>query len=727
MLKRQHTFHFQHKFSTNYVMFVKRKKLMKKITLINFKSLLLATYMLLAVLTSNAQIQKGADIPGENVEDLSGLDVSMPDANTLAIGAPKNEHKNGNKDGGHVRVYKWNGKWIQKGADIDGEIFDWDYGNRVSMPDSNTLSITGIKSHVRVYYWNGTAWLKKGSSIDSSVWSICMPDANTLAVGKLGYKGAGSGSNSGYAQVYKWNGSVWSPKGAIINGEATNDAFGYSLSMPDAGTIAIGANQNFSTVKGKGYVKIYKWNGSKWVQKGSIINGEAAGDASGWSVSMPDSNNVAIGAPYNDGKGPTSGLGSNCGHVRVYNWNGTAWVQKGIDIDGKNGQETACTVSMPDVNTLAIGASGNNGAQNNQTWVGAVRVFNWNGTEWLEKFATIYGKIKYEFSGTGVSMPDSNILCIGAPSNTGTANLNNPGHVRVYYTKLRELPTATIGIQNGNNPVCAGTSGTYTITPNNTYGDSWSVTLTEGANLRTITGTGDTVVNFTTLAKLSSNTTISLAEISTTGLPSYGPTKISGNVNFTITPKPSVTLNSVTTPVFAGASTFAQFEITTSNLASGIGYAVTYNVGDTLGLTYSATGSGTFEVSTSTPALVKAGKTAVTLTSIATTGLNPNCGTTPSGQTDYITVSTSLDVLENSVGNTLEIYPNPAKNVINVKTADTKLLGMAYSIYDNTGKVVLSGKITSENTSIELGNLAAGIYMISIADNMKQTFKVIKR
>ena len=62
-----------------------------------------------------------------------------------------------------------------------------------------------------------------------------------------------------------------------------------------------------------------------------------------------------------------------------------------------------------------------------------------------------------------------------------------------------------------------------------------------------------------------------------------------------------------------------------------------------------------------------------------------------------------------------------------MKTADTKLLGMAYSIYDNTGKVVLSGKITSENTSIELGNLSAGIYMLSIAENMSQTFKVIKR
>jgi len=83
-----------------------------------------------------------------------------------------------------------------------------------------------------------------------------------------------------------------------------------------------------------------------------------------------------------------------------------------------------------------------------------------------------------------------------------------------------------------------------------------------------------------------------------------------------------------------------------------------------------------------------------------------------------------LGVLENSVGNTLEIYPNPATSVINVK-ANIKLLGMAYSIYDNTGKLVQSGKITSENTSIDLDNLAAGIYVFSLTENMKQTFKVI--
>ena len=62
---------------------------------------------------------------------------------------------------------------------------------------------------------------------------------------------------------------------------------------------------------------------------------------------------------------------------------------------------------------------------------------------------------------------------------------------------------------------------------------------------------------------------------------------------------------------------------------------------------------------------------------------------------------------------------------INVK-ADAKLLGSIYTVYDNTGKVVLSGKINSENTVIELGNLSGGIYLFSAGENLKQTFKVIK-
>ena len=75
--------------------------------------------------------------------------------------------------------------------------------------------------------------------------------------------------------------------------------------------------------------------------------------------------------------------------------------------------------------------------------------------------------------------------------------------------------------------------------------------------------------------------------------------------------------------------------------------------------------------------------------------------------------------------NSISIFPNPAQNVINVME-DNKFLSEIYSIYDNTGKVVLTGKLNSQNTTIELGNLSGGIYMFSVGENMKQSFKVIK-
>ncbi len=90
-----------------------------------------------------------------------------------------------------------------------------------------------------------------------------------------------------------------------------------------------------------------------------------------------------------------------------------------------------------------------------------------------------------------------------------------------------------------------------------------------------------------------------------------------------------------------------------------------------------------------------------------------------------LTVINNVGINEISQSNLFSVYPNPAHSQINVK-ADATLLGSVYTVYDNTGKVVLSGKINSENTVIELGNLSGGIYLFSVGENMKQTFKVIK-
>jgi hypothetical protein len=112
---------------------------------------------------------------------------------------------------------------------------------------------------------------------------------------------------------------------------------------------------------------------------------------------------------------------------------------------------------------------------------------------------------------------------------------------------------------------------------------------------------------------------------------------------------------------------------------------------------------------------------------IATTGAHQAVNGN-SGYSDAFLVKfngISLGINETINDKLFSIYPNPAQSIVNVK-ADAKLIGTVYTIYDNTGKVVLSGTINAENTSVELGNLSAGIYLFSVGENVKQTFKVIK-
>ena len=68
--------------------------------------------------------------------------------------------------------------------------------------------------------------------------------------------------------------------------------------MSSDGTIvAIGAPYNDGNGSNSGHVRVYEYSGSSWSQLGADINGEAAGDSSGYSVSLSsDGTIVAIGA-----------------------------------------------------------------------------------------------------------------------------------------------------------------------------------------------------------------------------------------------------------------------------------------------------------------------------------------------------------------------------------------------------------------------------------------------
>jgi hypothetical protein len=326
------------------------------------------------------------------------------------------------------------------GSDIDGEAATNYSGTSVSISsDGSRVAIGAYRNdgngtdagHVRVYDWNGSAWLQIGSDIDGeatwdySGFSVSLsPDGSRIAIGA--YYNDGNGNNSGHVRIYDWNGSTWVQVGSDIDGESAEDYSGYSVSLSSDGSrIAIGAYQNDSNGSDSGHVRIYDWNGSTWVQVGSDIDGESAEDYSGYSVSISaDGSGVAIGAPFNDGNGSSSG------HVRIYNWNGSAWIQVGNDIDGEaEDDKFGWSVSISaDGDRVAIGALFNDG---NGTYSGHARIYDWNGSAWVQTGSDIDGEAAGDRSGYSVSLSsDGNVIAIGAYLNDG--NGNNSGHVRIY-------------------------------------------------------------------------------------------------------------------------------------------------------------------------------------------------------------------------------------------------------------------------------------------------------
>jgi len=406
------------------------------------KILLLPLFFIsVAIVSQVAPIQLGADIDGEAAYDESGWSVSMNAAgDRLAIGAPSNDG-NGNF-AGHVRIYDWNGTaWTQLGTDIDGEAADDKSGQSVSMNAAGDRVAIGAPyndgnganaGHVRIYDWNGTAWTQLGTDIDGeaagdrSGYSVSMNAAgDRLAIGApFNDDNDGNGNFAGHVRIYDWNGTAWTQLGTDIDGEATDDRSGQSVSMNAAGDrLAIGAPFNDGNGNFAGHVRIYDWNGTAWTQLGTDIDGEAADDYSGWSVSMNAAGDrLAIGAQINDG--------NYAGHVRIYYWNGTAWTQLGTDIDGEAANDrSGQSVSMNAAgDRVAIGASYNDG---NGTNAGHVRIYDWNGTAWTQLGADIDGEAASDESGHSVSMNAAgDRLAIGAPYNDG--NVTNAGHVRIY-------------------------------------------------------------------------------------------------------------------------------------------------------------------------------------------------------------------------------------------------------------------------------------------------------
>jgi hypothetical protein len=85
----------------------------------------------------------------------------------------------------------------------------------------------------------------------------------------------------------------------------------------------------------------------------------------------------------------------------------------------------------------------------------------------------------------------------------------------------------------------------------------------------------------------------------------------------------------------------------------------------------------------------------------------------------------TLGISDNDNLNNISIYPNPAIDLVTI-TGVNNLIDSNYIITDLVGKQVLAGKLSSETSLIDIRQLNAGVYLLQVGPNRKQTLKLIK-
>ena len=211
--------------------------------------------------------------------------------------------------------------------------------------------------------------------------------------------------------------------GSDLIGESFEDQFGTAIALSDDGTIvAVGSIRNKEVATFAGHVRLYQWVNESWTQLGTDIDGMNSDDLLGTSVALSaDGLVVACGAPEN---------GAPSGYVVIREWDGTAWSPKGEILEGLSiGDKFGTSVALSsDGNRVAVGATHADDGGGNS---GQVRVYDWQDNQWVQTGLPINGVAISDVSGGAVSLSaDGNRLAIGSHENDETDTA--AGQVRVF-------------------------------------------------------------------------------------------------------------------------------------------------------------------------------------------------------------------------------------------------------------------------------------------------------
>lgn len=384
--------------------------------------------------------------------DLSG------DGKTIIVGAIGNNGgftNQGNK--GQARVYRntfnvsfnsWS--WVMLGGEINGTAANVESGYDVSITnDGNTIAIgTPGQDKMRVYDLNvANNWVQRGNDFGIFTSQSAQRAGHSISMntnGTVAAMGAPLGNKVWVFDIDPAGGTGHFAGNPLV---VPGTYAGGSVDIDDDGnTLVVGAYKSNTE---RGQVVVYDFNGASWVQRGQTLNGVNNYDQFGFDVSMSnDGNTIAVGSKGWDSN--PNNTTYEIGETAVYDWNGSTWVQRGTSIQGVNiFDQCGFSVSLSgNGNRMAIGYKGNSTFAQA---AGLVRIFDWDGNAWVQNGNPIFGDGVSVYSGHSVALSDNgSILAIGAIQGTGVVNpfTNQEGQVRIYEGQC--LVSTTAVTQNNN-------------------------------------------------------------------------------------------------------------------------------------------------------------------------------------------------------------------------------------------------------------------------------------
>lgn len=87
-----------------------------------------------------------------------------------------------------------------------------------------------------------------------------------------------------------------------------------------------------------------------------------------------------------------------------------------------------------------------------------------------------------------------------------------------------------------------------------------------------------------------------------------------------------------------------------------------------------------------------------------------------------------LSVSENAENINLSVYPNPSTDYLYLTSSD-EISGLSYQLFDMSGRLLKSGKVVANQTSIDMQDLVPATYFVKVnqGNETVKSFKIIKK